>query len=329
MTLAIVVHLQGAGPSRRLHVGGERILLGRGRENDVRVPHVSVARRHATLRRTTAGYELLDEEGSGGTFLGDTRVRPNVPTALRGREWLRLGHVWLEVTPCAEPEDGNLRLRAEHMALSVVAASLTESGASLLPRVQVHTPSGVRTVELPEPGVSYTVGSGPDCTLQITDGDLEEVQVAFVRRGGSVFARDASGLAPQDSDARYLRADAAEAWRGQRLAAGTCEFVLEEPVRQALEALETAPTSVDGTPPPRPAEPWESGTALELLTEGSPEPAGEGGARTPARDGPLVSPGSAPAEGRGAWGWSEWLVVTASVVVLGASALGLLLLLLR
>ncbi|HXG76967.1 MAG TPA: DUF3662 and FHA domain-containing protein [Gaiellaceae bacterium] len=55
-------------------VQGERVVLGRSREADVRVSDVNVSRRHAEIRREDGSYWLVDLGSTNGTLLNGRRV---------------------------------------------------------------------------------------------------------------------------------------------------------------------------------------------------------------------------------------------------------------
>ena len=67
-----VVSLTLAG--RQHEVTTPRVVLGRSRSSDIRVPDVNVSRRHAELRQEGATYWIVDLESTNGTVLNGTRV---------------------------------------------------------------------------------------------------------------------------------------------------------------------------------------------------------------------------------------------------------------
>jgi predicted component of type VI protein secretion system len=57
----------GPGAGTVVAVSGDEIRLGRGRENDLVLPDISVSRRHALLRQDAGGYVLVDQGSGNGT----------------------------------------------------------------------------------------------------------------------------------------------------------------------------------------------------------------------------------------------------------------------
>jgi pSer/pThr/pTyr-binding forkhead associated (FHA) protein len=57
----------GPGAGTVVAVSGDETRLGRGRENDLMLPDISVSRRHALLRRDAGGYVLIDQGSGNGT----------------------------------------------------------------------------------------------------------------------------------------------------------------------------------------------------------------------------------------------------------------------
>lgn len=59
---------------RRRVLSGERMLLGRSRECDVRIDDPNVSRRHAELRRSDGGWEVADLGSTNGIKVNGCRV---------------------------------------------------------------------------------------------------------------------------------------------------------------------------------------------------------------------------------------------------------------
>ncbi len=76
------------GLGRRTVVDGDRFVIGRGRDNDFVVDDANISRRHAELRRTGDGWEVVDLGSTNGIKINGKRTdRAN----LRGGEELTLG----------------------------------------------------------------------------------------------------------------------------------------------------------------------------------------------------------------------------------------------
>ena len=59
--------------------------------------HLGLSRRHAVIRRTEQGYEVLDLGSVNGTFLNDVRLVPHTPYPMASGSHLRLGSMRLFV----------------------------------------------------------------------------------------------------------------------------------------------------------------------------------------------------------------------------------------
>jgi len=57
-----------------------------------------VSRRHAKIRRTQTGYEIIDLESTNGTWINEQRLAPNKPYALTSGSMIRLGRMRMYVT---------------------------------------------------------------------------------------------------------------------------------------------------------------------------------------------------------------------------------------
>ncbi|WP_243699938.1 FHA domain-containing protein [Lysobacter sp. N42] len=73
---------------------GTSLRIGRGDDNDLRIPHASVSRRHAELRPLRdGGWRLVDLDSKNGSFVNGARVAQE---RLAGNAWLRFGDVHCE-----------------------------------------------------------------------------------------------------------------------------------------------------------------------------------------------------------------------------------------
>ena len=58
---------------------------------------LGMSRRHARVRRTQTGYEIIDLSSTNGTWVDDKRLVPNRPCPLKSGSMLRLGRIRLLV----------------------------------------------------------------------------------------------------------------------------------------------------------------------------------------------------------------------------------------
>lgn len=82
MLVGVGAHVHGV----RFLLDGDEHLVGSGGEADVWLDHVTVAGRHARLFRTSAGWDVVDENTVGGTWVnGVPRRRASVANGDRVR----------------------------------------------------------------------------------------------------------------------------------------------------------------------------------------------------------------------------------------------------
>jgi two-component system, cell cycle response regulator len=89
---ACLVHIYPTGPSmgRRYPLGVMPLTIGRGEDNEIRIPDNSVSRRHAQVTPVAEGYCVEDLESTNGTFINDVLLERATP--LRDRNYLRVGN---------------------------------------------------------------------------------------------------------------------------------------------------------------------------------------------------------------------------------------------
>ncbi len=84
---------EGAAIARIVAPGG-RLLVGRGPDCDLHIPHPSISRRHAELQADpSGGWRLVDHDSKNGSFVNGARVSQE---RLVGNAWLRFGDVHCE-----------------------------------------------------------------------------------------------------------------------------------------------------------------------------------------------------------------------------------------
>lgn len=94
-----------AGERKPMYVQFEKeLLLGRHTETSqeslldltiLNAVDLGVSRRHALIRRTATGFEVIDLSSRNGTWLNTERLTPNQPYPLKSGSLLRLGHLQL------------------------------------------------------------------------------------------------------------------------------------------------------------------------------------------------------------------------------------------
>lgn len=62
------------GQTTSLDLAQNEYAIGRGEDNDIRLTERNVSRRHATVRNTTEGWEIVDERSYNGTFVNGERI---------------------------------------------------------------------------------------------------------------------------------------------------------------------------------------------------------------------------------------------------------------
>ncbi len=112
--LRLIVFCGGEVKSHPLPRAGQ-IVLGRGEDAHVRIDHVTVSRRHATL---VLGDEvhLIDHGSFNGTSIGGKKVTPNVPIPLGLATIAELGETMVVVQVASEAVITGSRVPSQNQA---------------------------------------------------------------------------------------------------------------------------------------------------------------------------------------------------------------------
>jgi hypothetical protein len=99
------IYVMGALKPYYLHIYRE-LIIGRSTEltleavldlSDLNAANMGVSRRHAMIRRTGSGFEVIDLSSRNGTWLNAERLIPNKPYPLASGSQLRVGQMRLLV----------------------------------------------------------------------------------------------------------------------------------------------------------------------------------------------------------------------------------------
>lgn len=302
-----------------LSLDSPRIVLGRSRGSDVRIPDASVSARHASIRQRGADYLLLDEGSTNGTYVDGQRLNPGAPVLLKHEAEVRLGRVWLDVRiEQAVPSPNPSQLTRE-IALALIAGALEADGHSSAPCLQVRSgASRGSQLLLEESEHVYVVGRGDDSDLELVEDDASRRHLEVMRRGGDVLVRDMESKNGTLLDGqRLLPRQATPLDSGQCLTIGATALVLVDPLSDALRQLETGPDEVM-------SDDERTGRAPVANTDldETPDPSITQRAETPAPT-PAPKRSTRPTAERRGWSTTDWLVAVLAIATLGASAAGM------
>lgn len=216
----------------------DRVVIGRGRSADVRIPHRTISELHAILERTVEGYRLIDQASTNGTWVADQRLVPQRARRLKDGDVIRLGvyalgfHAGVLVTaPLTQDHTAELarQLVRKHMAPGHEAVRP--------PRLVVIAgqPTGAH-VDIPPPPARLLVGRSDHCQLKLDDPDASREHAEVVHDLEGVLIRDLGSkngmvvCGKKQPEARLQD--------GDELELGGCTLLFEEPAQAPLEALD-------------------------------------------------------------------------------------------
>lgn len=100
--LAILHIVMPSGASRSQPITGTVVSIGRTPENDVQLPETKVSRQHARILIEGDRIHLIDLNSTNGTFLGESQLTPNQPSALKIGQDFQIGTYTLRLEASAE-----------------------------------------------------------------------------------------------------------------------------------------------------------------------------------------------------------------------------------
>lgn len=273
-----------------------RVVVGRSKGADVRLPDRTVSELHATLERSSDGFSIRDEGSTNGTWLNGAQLAVGRARLLASGDEIQVGdfvvNVELGPTFAAMPRERTASL-AKRMLRDLLDSSDPHREP---PRILVT--KGAQT------GISLRLGAppsimriGPEDDCELRTGPEQNAQVEIKRDHDGALARTLHGGAfmvnGRSVNERRLR-------HGDVIALGTYAFTFEDPAEIALQGLEAQPdVTVTRT--------WQLPKAPAAAP--SPEPTSAGSPQTAVQ--PSISN-------------VERVVYTLALVILVASVAGLL-----
>lgn len=165
-----------------------RIVIGRGRGADVRLPHRAVSVRHATIEQRGAGYVLVDDGSTNGVLVGGARIVPGRPKPLRDGDRFELGGFAFAFRSGVPVSVGPSAERTASLARRLVSAP------SKLPNEIAITilngPTEGARVILPSAPGRVTAGRGEQCAILLEDADASREHAEIVVDEHGAIVRD-------------------------------------------------------------------------------------------------------------------------------------------
>lgn len=285
------------------HFDHDRIVVGRGRGADLRLPHAGVSTHHATLHRQGEQYVIVDNNSTNGTFINGARLPAMTPKQLHSGDLIAVG----EFAVLFQLSDSAVMLttsdRSAEMARRIVRElrnGLHLSASRPVLRV-IAGPQQGRELQVPTPPCRMIIGRSEHCDLPLSDTDASREHIEVSSTLDGCYVRDLgskNGILINGKPAtQRLLSD------GDHLVIGHTELVYCDPADARLKALEL---QEDQT---LPVHTGTSATAPVQL--GGQDLEGESPQRAPR--GQRIS-------------YVDWIIYIVAAVVIGLSIAGLVVL---
>lgn len=108
------------GVTRTMPITTRGLTIGRGDDNDLMIAYAAVSRHHARLTFDIARghYYVTDLNSANGSYLGNNRLEPNIPTVWMPGQPLRIDDVLIHLEQTARTAhgaEGGVRIETETM----------------------------------------------------------------------------------------------------------------------------------------------------------------------------------------------------------------------
>jgi predicted component of type VI protein secretion system len=174
-----------------LELSGPEVTIGRELGNTIHLDNPLLSRRHATIVRRAAGWELTDLDSRNGVFVNGERKTRHV---LNDGDRIAMGRFALSIR-CDEPSDRAPSGVADVEAYLAQGPTVVLGGKNpaAAPRVKPVPPEAYLSVSTPTSGVyvirrdTFVIGASRACDLRV-QGLLTSRTGALVIRGRSGFS---------------------------------------------------------------------------------------------------------------------------------------------
>jgi len=97
MQMARVNIIEPNGVKRSMALGYRPLTIGRDPESDIAIGYERASRHHAQIAFDGQHYFIIDLNSTNGTYLGGTRLNPNVPTQWFPGVSARIGDIYFQL----------------------------------------------------------------------------------------------------------------------------------------------------------------------------------------------------------------------------------------
>ena len=97
MQLARINIIEPNGVKRSVALGNRPLTIGRDPECDIAIGYERASRHHAQIAFDGQRYFIIDLNSTNGTYLGNTRLTPNVPTEWFPNVSARIGDIYFHL----------------------------------------------------------------------------------------------------------------------------------------------------------------------------------------------------------------------------------------
>ena len=97
MQIARVNIIEPNGVKRSVALSNRPLTIGRDPECDIAIGYERASRHHAQIAFDGQRYFIIDLNSTNGTYLGNTRLSPNVPTQWYPNVTARIGDIYFQL----------------------------------------------------------------------------------------------------------------------------------------------------------------------------------------------------------------------------------------
>lgn len=221
------------------HFDQDRIVLGRGRGADIRLPHAGVSTHHATIHRQHDQFFVVDHNSTNGTYVNGARLTAMKPKRLHSEDLIAIGEFGLVFQLTSAAVTLTTSERSAELARRIVREvrqGLEHTAVRPTLRV-ISGPQQGRELIIPPAPCRLIIGRSEHCDLPLSDADASREHVEITSTLDGCFVKDLESKNGVSINGKHtphkLLSD------GDHILIGNTEIIYSDVADARLKALET------------------------------------------------------------------------------------------
>ncbi|MBI2974343.1 MAG: FHA domain-containing protein [Deltaproteobacteria bacterium] len=261
----LVVTEQGYDKKENFEFKYEGINIGRSEENEIKLLHSEISRKHAKIIVSGSNCFLIDLGSGNGTFLNGTRLKPNEQALLRHGDMIAIENYNLNFNQLDEmlASSFNEVTDSDILEVKLLKKVLRAIDKESMPGLEVQNGNFIgKKFFIAEDISEAVIGRDDTADFDIKEYVISRQHAKIIREGGEIFIQDLNSKNGTFLNNRRVAKEALH--DGDRIALGTIVLIFRDPKEASLQAIRAKAAPAPEAPAVKETEVKEAtGPAIE------------------------------------------------------------------